>query len=114
MTYAKTREFSELADPALVLVAECFHALSDPTRLKILRALKSKEKSVQELVELFTWTQPNISRHLSVLTRAGLVRKEKRGPYVLYSVANSQIFGLCERVCSHVQGMLKEYSGKSD
>ena len=69
-------------------------------------------RSVQDLVELFTCTQPNISRHLFVLTKAGLVKKEKRGAYVLYSVANPRIFDLCEHVCAHVNGMLDAYLGK--
>jgi DNA-binding transcriptional ArsR family regulator len=112
MASVKIKDFSELPDPVLDLVAGCFQALSDPTRLKILRELKGGPKSVQDLVELFTWTQPNISRHLSILTKAGLVKKEKRGPYVLYSVANSRIFGLCEHVCSHVQSVLEEYSSR--
>jgi DNA-binding transcriptional ArsR family regulator len=108
-----TGDFSKLPDPMLDLVAGCFQALSDPTRLKILRALKSGSKSVQDLVAMFTFTQPNISRHLLVLTRAGLVHKSKRGPYVHYSVANPRIFGLCEHVCSHVHDVVKGYSGRS-
>ena len=113
MASAKFKDFSKLSDPALELVAGCFQALSDPTRLKILRALKTGETSVQDLVHLFTWTQPNISRHLLILTRAGLVKKTKRGPYVYYSVANERIFGLCEYVCNHVQTQLEELSAGS-
>ncbi|MGB5107582.1 MAG: metalloregulator ArsR/SmtB family transcription factor [Candidatus Zixiibacteriota bacterium] len=109
MAREKTNDFSELSDPALELVAGCFQALSDPTRLKILRALKTEHKTVQDLCELFTCTQPNISRHLSVLTKAGLVKKAKRGYFVFYSVANPRIFNLCDNVCSHVRAMLDFY-----
>jgi len=112
MASKKIDNFSNLSDPALDLVAGCFQALSDPTRLRVLQALKSGEKSVQELVELFTCTQPNISRHLFILTKAGMVKKEKRGVYMLYSVANPRIFDLCDHVCSHVHGMLDSYIGK--
>ena len=109
MAREKTNDFSELSDPALDLVAGCFQALSDPTRLKILRALKKNNKTVHDLVELFTCSQPNISRHLSILTKAGLVKKSKRGSFVLYSVANPRIFNLCDNVCSHVRSMLAVY-----
>ncbi len=113
MARKKVNDFSEFSDPALELVAGCFQALSDPTRLKILRALKKDNKSVQDLVELFTCTQPNISRHLSILTKAGLVRKDKRGSYVYYSVANPGIFELCDNVCTHVRSMLSVYGTQS-
>lgn len=111
MAREKNNNFSELSDPLLDLVAGCFQALSDPTRLKILRALKKEHKTVQELCELFTCSQPNISRHLSILTKAGLVKKSKQGYFVFYGVANSRIFKLCDNVCAHVRTMLDSYSG---
>ena len=109
MARKKFTDFSELPDSLLVLVAGCFQALSDPTRLQILRELKVGEKSVQDLGRQFNCSQPNISRHLFILTTAGLVRKAKRGPYVFYSVANERIFGLCDNVCAHVRGELNRY-----
>lgn len=102
-------DFSRLPDSLIDLVAGCFRALGDPTRLRILRALKDGEKTVQELVSLFDWTQPNISRHLSILSRAGLVHKTKQGPYVYYSIADPRIFHLCDNVCTHVNKMLQGY-----
>jgi DNA-binding transcriptional ArsR family regulator len=95
----------------LALVASCFGALSDPTRLKILRALKDGDKTVHELVRLFEWTQPNISRHLSILAQAGLVKKTKEGMYVRYAASSPQIFLICENVCGHVRGTLESLQG---
>ncbi len=102
-------DFSRVPDPMVELVAGCFHALSDPTRLKILRALKNGRMTVHELVALFTWTQPNISKHLAVLVQAGLVKKSKEGFFVYYSIANTRIFSLCDTVCGHVKATLKGY-----
>jgi DNA-binding transcriptional ArsR family regulator len=113
MASKKGRDFFRANDQQLDLVARSFQALSDPTRLKMLKAMKSGEKSVQDLVSLFTCSQPNISRHLSILTAAGLVTKVKKGPYVLYSVADPSIFELCDHVCSHVHSLLERYAGKS-
>ena len=56
-----------------------FEALSDPTRRRILELLRDRERSVGELVERFTLSQPAISRHLRVLLDAGLVDVTRQG-----------------------------------
>ena len=110
MANKNASDFSKFPEPQIDLVAGCFRALGDPTRLRILRALKAGEMTVLDLVGLFTWSQPNISRHLSILSRAGLVHKIKRGPYVYYSIADPRVFRLCDNVCSHVKQVLGDYS----
>jgi DNA-binding transcriptional ArsR family regulator len=52
-----------------------FGALADPTRRAILARLASGEADVSELMEPFDLSQPTISKHLTVLERAGLVRR---------------------------------------
>lgn len=54
-------------------------ALSDPTRRAILAHLSQGEATVNELVERFPISQPAISRHLKVLTAAGLVMRRVDG-----------------------------------
>ncbi len=56
-----------------------FSALSDATRRGILAELATGERTVKELCEPFDMSQPAISKHLRVLDRAGLIRREKRG-----------------------------------
>ena len=109
MASGKTRDFSSLPEGVLELVAGCFRALGDPTRLALLRALKQGDRTVQDLVVVTGWTQPNVSRHLSILARAGLVARAKRGAFVHYRVADPRIFMLCEGVCGHVDRMLAGY-----
>ncbi len=109
MAIKKATDFLELPEPILERVAHCFHALSDPTRLKILRALKDSGKTVQELVSMFECTQPNISRHLAIMLAAGLVRRRKLGARVQYRIANAKIFPICGTVCTHVRTTLSEY-----
>jgi DNA-binding transcriptional ArsR family regulator len=111
MATRKSNDFSRLPDPLLELVAGCFRALGDPTRLALLRSLKEGEKTVQDLVAGSTWTQPNISRHLSILARSGLVNRAKRGTFVYYGIADTRIFTLCEGVCAHLDRMLDRYAG---
>jgi DNA-binding transcriptional ArsR family regulator len=58
---------------------DAFSALADPTRRAILARLRKGQASVNELVAPFKMSQPAISRHLKVLERAGLIRREARG-----------------------------------
>jgi DNA-binding transcriptional ArsR family regulator len=111
MTRKKTSAFTNLSEPLLDRVADCFQALSDPTRLNLLRELKSGPKTVRQLVARFDWTQPNISRHLSILAAAGLVKKAKRGAYVEYRLAGPQVLKLCDMICTHVRTTVAEYTG---
>jgi len=56
-----------------------FAALADPTRRAILERLAEGDATVGELAEPFAMTLPAISKHLSVLERAGLVTKDRDG-----------------------------------
>jgi DNA-binding transcriptional ArsR family regulator len=58
-----------------------FSALGDPTRRRILTRLASGPASITELAEPFTMTLPAVSKHLRVLERAGLLRREREGWY---------------------------------
>lgn len=70
--------------------ASIFAALADPTRLRLLKLLCSQHKPdalcVNALASLLGVTQPAISQHLRVLKSIGLVRGERRGYHVHYSV----------------------------
>ena len=56
-----------------------FGALADPTRRAILARLALGEATVGDLAEPFRVSRPAISKHLRVLERAGLVRREREG-----------------------------------
>jgi DNA-binding transcriptional ArsR family regulator len=58
---------------------ETFAALADPTRREILVALADGDRSVSELAEPFDISLPGISKHLTVLERAGLIRRWREG-----------------------------------
>src|SRR5215472_17393214 len=58
-----------------------FSALADPTRRRMLVRLARGEASITELAEPFQMTLPAVSKHLRVLERAGLVRRERDGWY---------------------------------
>ncbi len=66
---------------------DIFYALSDDIRLKIVRLLIAhKELCVCQLQEVFNISQPNISFHLRVLKKAGLVKSRKEGKWSYYSL----------------------------
>jgi len=61
-------------------------ALSDPIRREILNMLKSGRLSAGEIVERFDVTGASISRHLSVLKEADLIRDTREGKYIYYDL----------------------------
>ncbi len=63
-----------------------FNAVAEPKRRRILEALGSTERSVNEIVELLGWPQPMVSKHLAVLKKVGLVRERRYGRQRLYRV----------------------------
>ncbi|MFY9552658.1 MAG: autorepressor SdpR family transcription factor [Thermoanaerobaculia bacterium] len=70
---------------------EVFHALSDPQRRKILSLLKGGSKTAGEISEDFDISMASLSHHYNVLKAADLIRSERRGQQIVYSV-NSTVF----------------------
>ena len=58
---------------------DVFQILADPTRRRIVDALRDGERSVNELVQVVDIGQPGVSRQLQILEDAGLVRTHKTG-----------------------------------
>ncbi len=70
---------------------EFLRSLADNTRLKIIEALKERERTVSELVESVGSSQANISTHLKLLRSAGIVKSRNKGKYVYYSLRDESI-----------------------
>jgi DNA-binding transcriptional ArsR family regulator len=68
------------------IVAKYFRGLGDSTRLRILELVADGERSVGELVERISLTQPGVSKHLRVLRDAGLVRVRVDAQRRLYGI----------------------------
>src|ERR1700684_3094038 len=73
--------------PVRTPVDVMFRAFSDRTRLRILHLLTSGELCVCDLVRVIGSPQPKISRHLSYLRKAGLVKSRKDGLWMHYQLA---------------------------
>jgi len=68
-----------------------FKALADPTRRQVLKRLQSGPATAGELAEEFPQAKATLSHHFNVLKAAGLVRSERRGQHVVYSL-NTSVF----------------------
>ena len=92
-----------LPDDLVELIAERFRALSEPTRIKLLDRLREGEATVLDLTEALGTTQQNVSKHLGVLHRAGIVARRRKGNFVYCSIADAGVLELCEIVCGSLQ-----------
>ena len=90
-----------------------FAALASMPRRKILAYLSKTSLTAGEIAERFDMTKPSLSKHLRILEHAGLIRSEKRGQFVHYSVADGNmlgtLYGLLATFCP-VGGPLKRES----
>ncbi|MFC5540402.1 ArsR/SmtB family transcription factor [Ureibacillus suwonensis] len=77
--------------------------LGDKTRLTIMAILKQRECCVCELLEVFDMSQPAISQHLRKLKDAGLVKEDKRGQWIYYSLnSQNELYDLIQDILQHV------------
>ena len=97
-TGAPTREF----DAVFAAVARYFGLLSEPTRLRILHAICQSEQSVSAIVAASGATQSNVSRHLTLMHRAGVLRRRREGSAVYYAVADPEFVAICRSVCIQI------------
>lgn len=78
-------------------------ALADPIRREILLMLKKGRMSAGEITEQFSVTGASISRHLSVLKEADLVRDTREGQFIFYEL-NASVLEEIMLWISHLQG----------
>lgn len=97
---------------ALTEVAAYFQVLSEPTRLQILNLLRSGERNVGELAQLCGFTAANISRHLALMTKQGLIERESRGTSVYYRIADASIYALCDLVCGNIARQMQRAAAR--
>lgn len=92
---------------ALAQIAAYFQVLAEPTRLQILNLLRTGERNVGDLAQLCGFTAANISRHLALMSKHGLVTRTGRGTSVYYRIADPAIYALCDLVCGNISRQLE-------
>jgi DNA-binding transcriptional ArsR family regulator len=81
-----------------------FAALADPTRRKILRLLRGGSLAAGEIAERFHLTKPTLSHHFRVLRAAGLVRAERRGTSIVYTLQSNVIEDIAAEILELLPG----------
>ena len=71
--------------------ADPFNAIAEPKRRELIEVLVGQELTVNEAVERLGWSQPMVSKHLSVLKQVGLVSERKEGRYRVYKLNADQL-----------------------
>lgn len=92
-------DLKKVTDHMIADICQMMKALSEPTRLKILRLLHDQEMSVTEIVENVGTSQANISKHLQNLLQVNLVKTRRDGTTIFYKLADKSINQICETVC---------------
>lgn len=94
MDFLRTETETLLPTPSLVSQSEnalmkAFKSVSDETRVRIIHILSYADFSVNEIVDILSMGQSSVSRHLKILTDAGLLSSRREGSWVYYSLRNS-------------------------
>lgn len=100
---ATTELFSDMPDEELLFdVADLFKAFSDTTRIKILFALMGRELCVAHIAEMVNATQSAVSHQLRILKQAHLVKFQRDGKNVNYSLADDHVYTVLAQGITHV------------
>jgi DNA-binding transcriptional ArsR family regulator len=99
-----------LPDDLVELISRRFRVLGEPMRIRLLDHLRGGDATVGELSDALSASQQNISKHLAVLSDAGILGRRKERNYVYYRIVDEGVFKLCEDVCGSVQQQLRTLS----
>ncbi len=80
-----------------------FRVLGDQSRLRILQAVREGERSVSEILERTGLPQTLASFHLRILREAGVLRGERRGPFVYYRLGDDSLPNLLEACARYAE-----------
>ncbi len=90
------------SDPAIAQLADLFHLLGDPTRLRIVLACLATPIAVSEIAATLQLSSSLVSHHLRLLRAARIVKSERQGKQVFYSAADAHISGVLSDMLEHI------------
>ena len=94
-----------------------FEALSSTVRRKILAYLSATDLTAGEIADRFEISKPSVSKHLSVLENAGLVRSERHGQFIHYSLVRDNLLntlnGYVQEVCPVSKPLKRESKARA-
>lgn len=100
---AREPAVANLPPEVIAELSEIFSALSDPTRVRILYAIVSQERSVGEIATLLDLSEPSVSQHLRRLRNLRIVRMRRDGRYHYYQLDDEHVATLLSMCLDHVR-----------
>jgi len=89
------------SDELITIIAETFHVLGDPTRLKILYLLKNQACCVRDLAILAGVSESAISHHMRILKTRRIVTPQREGTTIYYSLSDHHLAPLFQEAEYH-------------
>jgi DNA-binding transcriptional ArsR family regulator len=89
-----------LPDAVVELLAQRLHLFAQPLRLKLIDRLERESATVQELADELDAAQQNVSQHLALMHRAGILSRQKQGTQVRYKVIDPHVRPLLDQAAS--------------
>jgi DNA-binding transcriptional ArsR family regulator len=89
-------------DQSVAQLADLFHLLGDPTRLRIVLACLDQPTAVGEIAGGLDLSSSLVSHHLRLLRAARIVKAERQGKQVFYSTADAHISGVLRDMLEHI------------
>lgn len=89
-------------EDSILHLSAAFKAISEPSRLKILFALRQGEMCVYHIVEAVGGTQSAVSHQLRILRDNHIIKSRRDGQNIVYSLADEHIVAVLELACTHM------------
>lgn len=93
---------------AYKIKADFLKALGHPLRLQIIESLKSGEKNVGSIMRALNMQQSSLSRHLTVLREAGILKSRQQGTVIYYNIEDHGIFNVLRPIAEMLRKKLKK------
>ncbi|PIQ90604.1 MAG: transcriptional regulator [Candidatus Omnitrophica bacterium CG11_big_fil_rev_8_21_14_0_20_41_12] len=93
---------------AYKIKADFLKALSHPVLLQIIELLKDGERNVGSIMKTLSIQQSSLSRHLTVLREAGILKSRQQGTVVYYNIEDHNIFHVLRPIAEMLRKKLKK------
>ena len=93
----------------MTALVKVFKAVADPNRIRILKMLQQRKMCLCEVAVVLGITQPSVSRHLSMLRDAGLVRDERDGQWINYELCEEKVNQYAPVIMEHIKSWINDH-----
>ena len=93
---------------AYKIKADFLKALAHPVRLQIIELLKDGERNVGSIMKALSIQQSSLSRHLTVLREAGILKSRQQGTVIYYNIEDHNIFHVLRPIAEMLRKKLKK------